>query len=102
MQRLPDPIKRFFAPEATAACFADDAVVVDEKETHRGRPAIAAWSADAIAKYHHTTVPLSVESHGTETVVTARVTGTFPGSPVELRYRFTVAGDLITRLEVTP
>jgi len=30
------------------------------------------------------------------------VTGDFPGSPVDLRYRFTVEGDKIARLEIAP
>jgi len=33
--------------------------------------------------------------------VTARVTGDFPGSPVELRYGFTLEGASIARLEIT-
>jgi hypothetical protein len=37
---------------------------------------------------------------GDRTVVTARVTGTFKGSPVDLRYAFTLKGDAIARLEV--
>ena len=33
--------------------------------------------------------------------MTARVTGDFPGSPVDLRYRFTLEGASITRPEIT-
>jgi hypothetical protein len=33
-------------------------------------------------------------------VVTARVTGNFPGSPVDLLYTFTLDGDVISRLEI--
>ena len=44
----PKPIGDYFAADATddtavATCFATDAVVVDEKRTHTGRDAIAAW-----------------------------------------------------------
>lgn len=42
------------------------------------------------------------ESVGADTTVTARVTGTFPGSPVRLRFRFTVIGELISHLEIAP
>lgn len=35
--------------------------------------AIARWKADATAKYHYSSEPLSLESEGHETVVTARV-----------------------------
>jgi hypothetical protein len=34
--------------------------------------------------------------------VTGRVTGDFPGSPVDLQYRFTLEGDKIARLEIAP
>ena len=34
--------------------------------------------------------------------VTARVTGDFPGSPVDLRYRFRLEGAAIARLEIAP
>jgi hypothetical protein len=32
---------------------------------------------------------------------TESVTADFPGSPVDLRYRFTLEGDTIARLEIT-
>jgi len=34
--------------------------------------------------------------------VTGRVTGDFPGSPVDFQYRFTLDGDKIARLEIGP
>jgi hypothetical protein len=34
-------------------------------------------------------------------VVTAHVAGDFPGSPIDLRYAFVLAGDRIARLEIT-
>jgi len=33
-------------------------------------------------------------------LVTARVSGTFPGSPIELRYAFTLRGGQIVRQEI--
>jgi hypothetical protein len=35
-----------------------------------------------------------------KTVVTGLVSGTFPGSPVRLRFHFTIEGDKIARLEI--
>ena len=35
-----------------------------------------------------------------KTVVTGRVSGTVPGSPVEIRYALTPAGDKVSRLEI--
>lgn len=104
---LPAPIASFFAhgatdPVAVARCFTEDALVLDEGHEHRGRAAIAAWNADVVAKYSFTTAPLAVETDGARTTVTAEVAGDFPGSPVELRFRFTMDKDLIVRLEIAP
>ncbi|WP_233613954.1 MULTISPECIES: nuclear transport factor 2 family protein [Corallococcus] len=103
--KLPTPIASYFAsettdPQAVARCFADDAVVLDERHEHRGRAAIAAWNRAGVAKYAFSTEPLSADTAGARTTVTAKVSGNFPGSPARLRFAFTVAGHLITRLEI--
>jgi hypothetical protein len=36
------------------------------------------------------------------TVVTAQVSGTFPGSPIQLRYRFTLRDGLIAAVTIAP
>ena len=104
--RLPLPIAAYFAADtsdanAVARCFSDGAIVIDEQREHRGRPSIARWVDQATAKYHYTSEPLAVDVAGLEVTVTARVTGDFPGSPVELQYRFTLEAALIGRLEIT-
>ena len=103
---LPPPIARYFAADtrdanAVSRCFLEDAVVVDQQRTHRGRAAIERWKAEATAKYQYTSEPQSSETSGQDTVVTARLTGKFPGSPVTLRYHFTLQDDTIARLEIT-
>lgn len=102
---LPAPVAAYFTadergPDELARCFTTDAIVVDERHTHRGRAAIAAWRADTAAKYSSTSEPLTAHVEGAKVIVSARVTGNFPGSPVELRYAFTTAGDSIARLEI--
>jgi ketosteroid isomerase-like protein len=103
---LPAPIVAYFATDtsdanAVARCFSENAIVIDERREHRGRPAIARWKAEVAAKYHYTSEPLAVEASGPDVTVTARATGNFPGSPVDLRYRFTLEGATIGRLEIT-
>lgn len=103
---LPPPIAAYFAADtsdtdAVAQCFSEGAVVIDERREHRGRPAITRWKAEATAKYHYTSEPLAVDVSGPEVTVTARVSGDFPGSPVELQYCFTLEAASITRLEIT-
>ena len=107
METLALPVARFFAqdagdPQELARCFTEDGVVFDEGGRHRGRPAIAAWNANVVAKYGFATKPLSAETTGPRTTVTAEVSGAFPGSPIHLRFGFTVMGDLISELEIRP
>jgi hypothetical protein len=102
---LPPPIAAYFAADTSdvtvvARCFTESAIVIDERREHRGKPAIARWRAEALAKYHYTSEPLAVDVAGPEVTVTARVTGDFPGSPVTLQYRFTLEGASIARLEI--
>jgi hypothetical protein len=103
---LPPPIAAYFVADVgdargVARCFAEHAVVIDERREHRGRPAIERWKAEATTKYHYTSEPLTVERSGSDVVVVARLTGDFPGSPVQLRYRFALDGDEIARMEIT-
>lgn len=102
---LPQAIADYFAGDTTDAqavsrCFAEDAVVIDEKQAHRGRPAIAAWKADTNAHYRYTNTPMALENDGEAMVVTAHLVGDFPGSPIDLRYRFTLSGAFIACLEI--
>jgi ketosteroid isomerase-like protein len=104
---MPQPVAAYFAAdredaEAVARCFTEDAVVKDEGHTYRGRAAIKQWKADAAAKYQYTSDLLDCERKEGTTVVTSRLTGNFPGSPVTLRLFFGLEGDKIATLEVIP
>lgn len=103
---LPGPIAAYFAADqndddAVAQCFTENAVVIDERQTHAGRDAIRRWKTEASAKFSYTTDPFAVGEEGGQTVVTAHVSGNFPGSPVDLRYAFVLEGEKIARLEIT-
>lgn len=104
---LPKPVAAYFAADRTdgdaiAACFTPGATVVDERRTHEGRDAIRQWREAAVSKYDYTVEPFAVATESDATLVTARVAGTFPGSPVDLRYAFRIEGDLIAKLEIAP
>ena len=104
---LPGPIAAYFAAdtvggEAVARCFTEGAVVKDEGRTHRGRAAIRRWKEEASTRYQYTCEPLACEQGEGTVVVTSRLTGTFPGSPVDLRFVFVLEGDSIASLEVMP
>lgn len=105
---VPGPVATYLAAEKAkdtetlARCFSDDAVVRDEGREHRGVDAIKAWHREANAKYRYVLEPLEASASGLAAVVRARVTGDFPGSPIEPRFTFFVSGDRIVSLEVTP
>jgi len=104
---LPEAIAAYFAAdkrdgEAVARCFTKGAVVKDEGHTHSGLAAIKAWKAAASAKYSYTSDPLAVEQKDGRYIVTSRLAGNFPGSPVDLRYAFRLERGKIARLEINP
>jgi len=104
---LPQPIAAYFAADRVDAdallqCFIEGAVVKDEGETYTGLDAIRKWKADVAAKYAYTTEPLESEQKNGMTVVTSRLNGNFPGSPVNLRFFFRLERDKIAFLEVIP
>ena len=104
---LPEPIAAYFDADAqdgpaVARCFIQDGWVLDEGKTHSGQAAIEAWKLDASARYTYTTRPRKLEKIDHRHVVTGLVSGNFPGSPVDLRYIFTLARGKIATLEITP
>ena len=74
----------------------------DEGHTFKGRAAIRQWTANALAKYQYTSEPFACERQDGKVIVTARLTGNFPGSPVNLRFLFGLEGDQIASLEIVP
>lgn len=105
--KLPNPVAAYFTAdeadsEAVSRCFTDHAAVKDEGHTYNGRAAIKKWKEDASAKYEYTSEPLTCEPKDGKIVVTCRLTGNFPGSSVELRFFFELAGEKIACLEIMP
>jgi ketosteroid isomerase-like protein len=104
--QLPTPIRTYFTAEAPrdgeafAAAFAPEAIVHDEGHIHRGPAEIRAWWQAAKEKYHHRAEPLELTRTADKTLVRARVSGDFPGSPAILTFTFGLAGDRITELEI--
>ena len=88
--------------DAVSRCFTANAVVTDEGHSHKGTAAIRQWKSDASTKYQYTSHPFAYEQQDETMVVTSRLTGNFPGSPVDLRYFFKMEGDKIAFLEIIP
>jgi hypothetical protein len=96
---LPEVLERYYAAQnehdidAMVACFAADAMVRDEGRDIVGTDAIRAWKDETSAKYRVAVVPLECQAEGDRTIVVARVSGNFIGSPANLTYRFSFADD---------
>lgn len=102
---LPEPIAKYFASEhnteALAQCFKVDAILKDDGHTYEGVDTITAFLAAASVKYNATTVPVDMKDNDGFHVVLAKVSGNFPGSPVNLSYRFGLDRGLIDSLEIS-
>lgn len=106
IDNLPQPIALYVSAENSGntklfdECFTVDAIVRDENETHRGLAAIKDWKAETKRKYQHTVDPLRIVGKDGKFVVTSRLTGNFPGSPIELDFVFTLASGKVASLEI--
>ena len=86
--------------EAAAALFGETALVHDENADHRGRSEIRAWAQGTYDQYRFTLTPRETRREGETIVVTTGVAGAFPGSPIELPFRFVTDGDRIEELRI--
>src|ERR1700681_436236 len=99
--KLPEPLATYFDGhknhdvDAMIGPFAEGAIVKDEGQERRGLPAIRKWRGKTTAKSSDVT---NVAETAANTTVTGLVSGNFPGSPVELRFIFTLDQGKITRL----
>lgn len=106
IDNLPKPIALYIEAENSGdsnlcdQCFAHTAVVSDENEIHQGLAAIKEWKAETKKKNQHTVDPLSLVEKDGGFVVTNKLTGNFPGSPIELEFVFTLRNDKIVSLEI--
>ncbi len=85
---------------AFIACFSPDAIVRDENQTHVGAPAIQAWFEEVSRKYRTEMNVTAIEEHHGKTVLTADVSGDFPGSPFPFQYHLTLKDGKIAALEI--
>ena len=105
--KLSRPIANYIAAanaqdiDAVAANFSEAAVLRDEGQSRQGIAAIRQWAVEVSKKYQPAVEALDVAQLDGSTIVTGRVSGDFPGSPIELRYAFTLNGGRIERLEIS-
>jgi hypothetical protein len=103
---LPPAIESFFQSTNSReftdflSYFTADARVTDEARDYHG-PEIADWIDRATADTKPTADVTAVTCDGDQFVVTALVSGSFPGSPVQLCYFFTLKDSKIATLQIT-
>ncbi|GAO43110.1 hypothetical protein [Flavihumibacter petaseus] len=90
-----------FNSVAYANCFSETAEVFDEGKTHSGRKAIEVWIDDSNKKYQSVMEPLSITHDGSTSILSAKCSGKFEGSPLVLQFHFDIEDGLIQRLRVT-
>lgn len=107
--RLPQTIQAYLAAHAAgevaaaADAFSPDAVVVDDGRTYRGAEEVLGFLGHAGSEFSYTTELIGAERiDDAHWVAINRLEGDFPGGVVELRYRFTLAGERITELVIAP
>lgn len=104
---FPKVVERFvetqnnYNSKAYIECFTESAIVYDEGKVYTGKDEICRWIEHANEAYHSSMEPLKYEQSGSNGVLTAKVSGTFPGSPIVLQFHLGLMNDLIASLKVT-
>ncbi|MET9228395.1 nuclear transport factor 2 family protein [Lentzea sp. NPDC003310] len=104
---LPATVREFFAAhvvhdaDVSSSFLTEDALIVDQDETFRGREETYAFLRDAGTEFQYTTEQIGAHrADDTHWVVTVRLEGNFPGGVAELDYRFTLRDDLIAEIVI--
>ncbi len=103
---VPEPVAAYVAAQETkdadtlSPCFTEDGTVHDEGQDYHGRDSIRRWKQAADAKYRYVLQTVNVQTLGILVTVRARLTGDFPGSPVEVDHIFRLSSDKIASLEI--
>lgn len=87
-----------FDSQAYADSFSETAIVFDEGKTHKGKKEIQNWIERANQEYKAVMQPLHYSE--SEQILEAEISGTFPGSPIVLRYQFEIKEGEIQSLRI--
>jgi hypothetical protein len=104
---LPNVISDLIAAQAKfdsktyAERFSQTALVFDENETHKGRNEIEKWNEKTNEVYRIQLEALEFLVTETTNILTTKVSGTFEGSPIVLKYHFELKGGKIESLKIT-
>ncbi|WP_042721675.1 hypothetical protein [Flavobacterium sp. B17] len=88
-----------FDSAAYANCFTENAEVFDEGKTHNGKAEIEKWIDKSNKEYKATMKPVDYDEK--ENILSAEISGSFPGSPIILKFHFKIVDEKIQHLKVT-
>ena len=103
---LPKPLADFVAAQnefKTAAflkIFADNASVHDEGGEYHGTVEIKEWFETTKNKYNTHMDPIAYEGNPNESILTIKMSGTFPGSPLSVKFYFSIKDAKIISLRI--
>jgi hypothetical protein len=86
--------------KAFSEAFSSDAIVHDEGKTYHGKKEIRQWNEMTNGKYKTRYEPLEVTTDKNTVTLKARISGTFDGSPVIIKYYFEIHNDEISLLKI--
>ena len=89
-----------FDSGAFVKTFAENASVHDEGGDYHGTAAIKLWNEETNKKYQTRMEPIAFNDSKGESVLTIRMSGTFPGSPVEAKFHFVISDGKIISLRI--
>ncbi|MER7437531.1 MULTISPECIES: nuclear transport factor 2 family protein [Pseudonocardia] len=107
-EAVPETVKTFMTAldsrefDRALATFTSDAVVTDDGRDHAGTEEIEAWLATAVTGYTYTAEFTGASTTDGGVDVGQHLEGDFPGGVVDLNYRFTLDGAVISRLVIEP
>jgi hypothetical protein len=87
--------------QAYVECFSESAIVHDEGKTHNGKAEIKRWNKNSNREYRTVLRPLDFKETDAEHLLTAEVSGSFPGSPAVLQFHLGLKDGLIDSLKIT-
>lgn len=89
-----------FDSVAYANCFTETAIMFDEGKTHTGRIEIQNWIAKGNEKYKTVMKPIKFTETNAASILSTRISGTFEGSPIVLKFHFEIIDGLIQSLKI--
>ena len=90
-----------FYSVAYANCFSETGEMLEEGKPYKGRVAVQQLIEETNEKYRSVMKPLEYTENGTSSVLAAEVSGTFPESPLVLKFHFNIIDGQIQYLNVT-